>query len=280
MPGDKLFFEDFSGAVAAADEQAAEAAGIQARGGEHLTKPAIFEPQHGHTRVLDFESLGVVGPHGGEGDNALHGVFTRRQVGHRRPRNPLEAVDAVDRLIHQRPAAVEGPGALPASGAVVGVVPPPGHVAGGHGELTKPAGGGRRVHGLDHRVEPLREDRAKRHVLPRGGCDQAVDPPEGDLEWLLADDGHALSDRRERRVEVGPGGRGHRDEVGLLAANHPGGVVVPGAAKLGSEGPPLLLRAAAGRHEFHAGDSGQRPRVQPGDRSDTDDGRPHTWLLA
>jgi len=221
-----------------------------------------------------------MGPHGREGDDALHRVLAGGEVGHRGTGDPLEGVDPVDRLVHQGPSAVEGFGALPAARTVIGVVPPPGHVACGHGEPAKPASRRRGVHGLDDRVEPLREDRPERHAPLGGRRDHPVDPLERDLERLFADHRHALADRGERRIEVGSRGRGHGDEIGLLAADHRRRIGVPAAAKLSREAAALLLGPARGRHERDAGNVGQGPGMQPGDRTDADDGRSHRFAFS
>ena len=219
-----------------------------------------------------------MGPDGREGDDALDRVFTRREAGHGRAGDPLKRVDAVDRLVHQRPTTVEGLGALPAAGAVVGVVPPPGHIARGDRQLAEPTRRGRRLHRGDHGVESLRKDRPQRHAPAVGRGDHPVDPLEGDLERLLADHRHAAADRGQGRVEMGARGRGDGDEVGLLAAEHRRGVGVPRAVELTGEGPALLFRATRGRHERDARNVGQRLGVEPGDRADADDGRPHRLL--
>jgi hypothetical protein len=134
------------------------------------------------------------------------------------------------------------------------------------------------VHRLNHRIEPLGKDRPEGHARLLGRGDHPIDPLERDLERLLADHGHSLADSREDGIEMRPRRRGDRDEVGLLLPQHRRGVTMPGAAKLGREGPPLLLGAATGGHERDARDIAQRPRMKPGNRPDANDRRPHRML--
>ena len=217
-------------------------------------------------------------PHGSQRHDALDRILARREFGHRGAGDPLHRVDAVDRLVHDSAAAIERLGALPAARAVVGVVPPPRHVAGRDRQRAEAAGRRGLVHRLHHGIEPLREDGTERDAgLPRRD-QHLVDPFERDLERLLADHVHPVPGGGEHGVEVRAGWGGHRDEIGPLRLEHGVGIGIPGAAELLPKRPSLLLGAAGCRHEFNAVDVAEGPRVHLRDRPDADDGCPHHVL--
>ena len=103
----------------------------------------------------------------------------------------------MDRLVHQGTAAVEGLGALPASGTVIGVVAPPRHVTGRHGERAESAGGRGLMHSAHDGIKPLGEDRAQVHARLVGERDHTIDALHRNLERLLADHMHASANGRE-----------------------------------------------------------------------------------
>ena len=129
--------------------------------------------------------------------------------------------------------------------------------------------------GLDDRIETLREDRAQRDPRLVGDRPHGIDPPQRDLERLFADHVDALPGGGLQPLEMGAGRGGNRDEIRLLALDHRGGVGIPAAAELLSEGHPLRLGAAAPGDEFDALEVPQRPGVHPRDRADADDRGPH-----
>ena len=103
-----------------------EQAGIGARGRLDDAERAVLEPQGGDGRVFDLDPL--VGQRGGQGRD-------RVDVAHQ----PVEQVDVVDRLVHERAAAVELPGPAPAAGVVVLLGPPPLDVGVAQGQAAEPA---------------------------------------------------------------------------------------------------------------------------------------------
>ena len=182
----------------------------------------------------------------------------------------------MDRLVHQRAAAIERRGSLPAPDAVISIIPPPRHVRGDERQAAEATGRRRRADGLDNRVEALREDRAQRDPRLGGDRPHGVDPPKRDFERLFADHVDAPPGGGLQALQMGTGRGGDRDEVRLLAAQHRGGIGVPPAAELLRERAPLRLGATAPGDKFDAVDVCQRPGMHPRDRTDADDRGPHS----
>ena len=142
-------------------------------------------------------------PHRRERHDALDRILGRREARDRGSDDPLQCIDTMDRLVHDRAAPVERLGALPAARAIVGIVPPPGHVTRRDRQRSEAAGRSGVVHRLHHGVEPLREDGAERHSRLTGGLQHLVDASERDLQRFLADDMHAMPGRGQNGVEMG-----------------------------------------------------------------------------
>jgi hypothetical protein len=149
--------------------------GVGGRGAVDDAEGAAAEPQHGHRRVLDLDPL--MGQGGGVGEdlggNAHHGD---------------EQVDGVDRLVHDHPAAVHGPGAAPASGVVVRLPSPPGCGRDSGGQAPEVAGLDGRDDLLGRAVEAVLRDDGD--LLPRRPLrsDDAVGRVQGDANGLLDHD--------------------------------------------------------------------------------------------
>src|SRR5207244_8064310 len=97
-------------------------------------------------------------------------------------------IHVVDRLIHEGPAAVEGPRPFPAAFVIVGLRAPP-FTRGLRQRKSAKATG---VHGSLERLvgvaEARRENRAQLDTVPVAGVDDAIASCQGDLERLLNDD--------------------------------------------------------------------------------------------
>src|SRR5207244_485464 len=112
------------GSVLTADLDARGLAG-EHRGRSHdRTEGAVGELERTRKRILDF-NLRM---------NAAGGICA--YAAHR-PREPLEQIDGVNALVHDRPAAVPLPSPAPSAGFVILVCPIPRRETPGPGELAE-----------------------------------------------------------------------------------------------------------------------------------------------
>src|SRR5438874_13796724 len=76
------------------------------------TEGAIGKAETSHGGVFDFDA--IMGEGGSESGNAVN-----------RPHEPLQQIDVMDGLVHERAAAIEGLGAFPATFVVILLRAPP-----------------------------------------------------------------------------------------------------------------------------------------------------------
>jgi hypothetical protein len=123
-------------------------------------------------------------------------------------------------------------------------------------------------------IKPLLKDHTESDAGPLFRGNHPVDPPERNFQRLLANHVYPAAGSREPGLQMRARGRGHGHEIGLPTSQQLRGLGMPGAAELRGECPPLLLRAAARRHQFNASNVRRCPRMKAGDRTDADDGCP------
>ncbi len=141
----------------------------------------------------------------------LHRLDRRHQI--------AQHIDHVDRLVHQRSAAVHLPGPVPRIPVVL-VGPPPGHVDAGIRDRPEPPRADRIAQRNHQVVEPVGEDpsEARARLLVR--FDHRIDAVQLDLQGLLAQHVLARLGRRDRRLHVQPAWRRDGHDVHVVAPDH------------------------------------------------------------
>ena len=124
-------------------------------------------------------------------------------------------IDHVDRLVRQRPAAIQRTGPVPVGIGVIGHLPPPGNEDAPVGQCPEtPFGEGLADRFQGALVADL-EDAAQPGSCRRVGGDHPVDPFGREFERLLAEDMLSRPSGGERRLEVRPGRRGDDQHIHL-----------------------------------------------------------------
>ena len=189
-------------------------------------------------------------------------------------------VDGVHGLVHDRAAAVEGPGSAPVAGVVVALPAPPGVGGDGRGdgaEVPVPHG---LLDLLGGAVEPVLGDDGDGLPGALLGVDDAVGRGQGDVDRLLHDDVLAGVQGRHRAVGVHAAGGADGDGVDVVAAQHR--VQVGGGLDAVPVG-QLLRPGRVGvddRDELgEVGQVGQRSCVGPADHAGADEGEPELRRL-
>lgn len=177
----------------------------------------------------------------------------------------------MDALIHERAAAVEGEGAVPAVGVVGGGTLPL-HVGAGEAEAAQPTGGDRGFHRTGAGAETGLKDGHQLHARGGGSGEEFVDAGQGDLDGFFDDQVFAGAGGGERGFEVGAAGSGdaHHIEarVGEKGGEIGGG---KGGTVLGGEGFGLVRRATADGNESGTGGSGDGSCMKVGDQTESQD---------
>ena len=140
-----------------------------------VAERAVGEDDGGDRRVLDVD-VGAVPQRRVPADDL-----------DRRPHEPLELVDGVDRLVHQDAAALGRPLAAPGIGGEVLRRPPETDRALAEGQLAELAGVDRRADALRGRPEAALEDDAELDPGPLGRGDHPVGVRQPDRDRLLAE---------------------------------------------------------------------------------------------
>ena len=177
-----------------------------------------------------------------------------------------------NRLVHQRPAAVERPSAPPGAAVVILLGAKPLDVGVAQGQPAKPALVDRLAH-LDRRiVKPRGKDRPQLDALLLALADDAVATLESDFQRLFDDDVLARTGGRNGRFHVGAAGRGHVHGVDVGVGKHRIEVAIGRATNLLGK---FLCRGAdaiVASHQLRAADVFNGPRVKAADHSSADNG--------
>ena len=188
-----------------------------------------------------------------------------------RPHQPGEQIDAVNRLVHQRAAAVERPGAAPRPAVVVLLRAKPFHVGIADREPAEAAGVDRALQLARRLVKARWKDRRQLDAVFFAFADDPVALRSVIFERLFDDDVLAGAGGGDGRFQMGAAGRGDRDASIPRIGQHCresriGGAASFGGKFLGGRG----SRAEAG-NELCPADVGDRPRVKSADRAAADD---------
>ena len=253
------------GTFFAADLHFRRLAGEHGGAADDRAQRAVFETQRGHGGVFDFDAF--VG----------QAIGVRSQFDDRAGQ-PLQQVDLVDRLVHQRAAAVEFPRAAPAAGIVVGLRAVPGDQRVADGQFAEAFLVQRGADGLRSAGRARLEHAAECHAIFLAGGDQGVAALECDFHRLFADHVLLRLGRRDRRFHVRAGGRGDCDDLEawrfqklFVVADHDVDAeflrecvgAFPAAARIGAQQPAAVHRL-------------NRARVKISDRTQTHDSKPAT----
>ena len=168
---------------------------------------AAGELQRGHRGVFGL-------------DTRVHALRGPREHFHRHAGEPLQQVDAVNRLVDDRAAAILGDLSLPAGVVLGGAIPL--HVATREHHAPEAPRIDRGLE-LPRRIAEARlENRADAHAGLLGFRQDVIGAFDRGVERLLDHEVFAGADRRERRLEVQRrrGGDAHRIEPGLRRAVH------------------------------------------------------------
>ncbi len=183
----------------------------------------------------------------------------------------------MDALVHHGAAAIEGERAAPGGGIIIGLRAPPRDERTGEGEFAEAA---RFECGLQRDragAKSAGQDAGDRHAGLGAGGGECVAAGEGDLEGFLDHDMLAGLGAGEGRGEVVAARRAEADDVYVRIGEERLGRLGEGDAVLGREVASLGGRAVVGRDELHAGDLGERLRMELGDHAgspDTETKRP------
>jgi len=118
----------------------------------------------------------------------------------------------VDRLIHERASAIEGPSAAPVCGVVISLIAIPFHISGSGGEDSEAAFIGGLFKGIHAGVEAAVEDGGEGFSVRLRCFDQLIDPRQRDFERFFDDGVFPRFEGSESGVEVGPAGGCYRDD--------------------------------------------------------------------
>jgi hypothetical protein len=186
---------------------------------------------------------------------------------------PVEQVDIVNGLVHERAAAVEVPGAPPAARIVVLLGSPPLHVRVAQRQAAEPAPRDGLLEPQVRGAEARGEDGAELNPGSSAGVDDGVAAPKGDLQRLLNHDVLARPRRLYGRIQVGAAGRADADDVQLRERQHFGEIVEDPATMPRHPGDLLGigLGAAVGGDDTRARDLIDGPGVELGNHPAADD---------
>ena len=207
IPCDDVFFLDHCRTGCSVDLYPFQVAGI--RGGCRLDRSerAVFEAERGDGGILNFNPF--MGQKPGDRGQLLH-----------RPHQPEEQVDRVDRLIHQRAAAVERPGAAPAAAVVILLGPVPFDDGVPQSQLAEPLRVDRLFQLGAGRVEAARKDGREGHSRLVARVDDPVAPFECHFERLFDDDVFPRLGGHDRRIHVRAARRADCDNVDRRVGQH------------------------------------------------------------
>jgi len=195
----------------------------------------------------------------GKGEHFLHGVLAWRQI-HPGTRYPLDHVDAVNGLVHQRPTAVERTGPLPRI-AVVVVFPPPWDGSVTDGEVAESTFDHGVPDRLDDGIVPLLEDPSETDVRFRRRRDHLVDALGRYLQWFLTEDVDPAFGRFDGGLQVGPARCRDGEHVDVLTVEQLRRVRVPVATELFGEFLSVRFGATRPGDERRRIDVADRPGV-------------------
>ena len=188
-----------------------------------------------------------------------------------RTEEPEKKVHGVDALVHHGAAAIEGEGATPGGGIIIGLGAPPWDERAGQGELAEAAGLKGGFERDRARAESAGQDAGDRHAGLRAGRGEFVAAGEGDFEGLLDDHVFTSLGAGEGRTEVIAAGRAEADDVYIGIRQKRLGRLGQRDAVLGREVMSLGWRTVIGRDELHAGDLRERFRMELGDHAGSPD---------
>ena len=234
---------------------------------------------------------GAIGEFDPAGGDVLHfDVVVRDESGggrdpFHRAQEPQQQVDRVDALVHERTAAIQGERPAPSGGIVVGLGAPPRNERARQGDLTEPA----RVEGclecLRAGPEAAGQDAGEHHAGLGAGLRQFVATGQRHFKRLLDDDVLARAGAGEGGGEVVAAGRAQTDDVDVGMGQECFGRCASGGAVFAGELFRLRGGAVVGGDDLHAGDFGERLRVELGNHAGSPDAETkglyaHAWNLA
>ena len=253
-------FED-ERALGSADVDPPRVARIGRRRGLDNPERAALEFEHRRRSILDLDWMEARGR-------------ARAHLRHR-PEQPLKHVHGVDRLVHQRAAAVERKRTAPARGAVILGRPIPAHVPCREDRLSQTAGGDHRLHRRDVRLQSILEEHTDLDSAAIRGRDDAVDLHSRHVERLLGEHMKAAADRRDGLVGVEPGRASDRHDIERTVLEKSFDAVVHDAAvRLREALGFFTVRAVDGR-DLHAGDAERGTRMRVADVAAAEDADLH-----
>ena len=179
--------------------------GPRAGGGFDDPTSAVFELDKSDAVVFYFDVF--VSEKGGVGLHGLDGACEMKQ-----------GVHGVDRLVHERATAIEGPSATPSGRVIVGLVAIPLDISGGGSEFAKAACVDGGLEGVHPGVKATVEDGGKSFSVGGSGGDQFVATLGGDFEGFFDDSVLTCIEGRKGRVEVGSAGSADGDDFELGVA--------------------------------------------------------------
>ena len=215
-----------------------------------------FDPARGD--VLNLDAL--MGDKAGGGGDALG-----------RAEEPEEEVHGVDALVHQCAAAIEGERAAPGRGIIISLRAPPRDERAGEGELAEAAGVERGLERDRPGAEAAGQDAGDGYAGLGAGGVEFVATGERHFEGLLDDDVLACLGAGEGRGEVVAARRAEADDIDVGIGQQRFGRLSEGDAVLGGEVTSLGGRTIVGGDELHAGDLGERFRMELGDHAGSPD---------
>jgi len=257
--GDVTTLEE-DGPLGAAELDPPRVAPVGGGGSLDGAEGAVGELQGSHRGILHFDPL--VAQLSDESGDTLH-----------RPHQPLQKIDGVDGLVHQRPATIPASCALPAVGRVVGLVAVPFDVGVGQDDLSESSSVHGLLDGLGGMAESAGEDGDQLYPGLIGGLNNPVAPRQCDLQRLLHH--HVLARLGGGRGigHVGAGGGADVDDVHVVAFEDVPPVGRP-VGPVGLSHPPGVLLAPGSRHhQPGVRDPGNGFGVEVGDKSAAHDGK-------